>query len=86
MRTAKLTIGTTPVQVPVGDGDVPVLANQGTTNMFFSSTAGVSVNNGLPLAPGMAFEFPHNLQQSEWDEVWVVSDAPGGDLRYGTVG
>jgi hypothetical protein len=63
-----------------------VLANYGLTNMFFGSTSAVTIDNGLPLVSGLAFEFPQNLQQSEWDEIWVVSDAPGGDLRYGTVG
>lgn len=86
MIIGKITVGTDAVQVPFGDGDVPVIVNHGTTNLYFGSANTVTVDNGLPLGPGVAFEFPSNLQIAEWDAVWVIGDAADGDLRYGTVG
>jgi hypothetical protein len=86
MKVNSITVGTTPVRVPLGGGDVPVLINNGETDLYFGDSDTVSVANGVPLGPSSGYEFSRTLTEAAWPGVWVVSDAPGGDLRYGTVG
>lgn len=86
MRFNSINVGTDPVQVPVGGGDVPVLVNNGETDLYFGDSDTVDVDNGIPLSPGVGYEFSRTLTDAGWLEVWVVSDSVGGDLRYATVG
>jgi hypothetical protein len=86
MRHNSMTVGTSPVKVPLGKADVAVVINNGQTNIYVGNTNGVSVNNGFPLGPYIGYEFERTLLDAGWEAVWVVSDAPGGQLRYGTVG
>lgn len=86
MRFNNINVGTAPVQVPVGGGDVPVLVNNGETELYFGDSDTVSAGNGIPLGPGVGYEFSRTLNEAGWVAVWVVSDSVGGDLRYATVG
>lgn len=81
-----LTVNTTSVKVPLGAGDRPVILNTGETTLYIGNTDEVDSANGLPLAPNVGYEFPNTLEFSEWNELWVVSSAEGGEVRYATVG
>lgn len=86
MRTNNLTVDTTAVQVPLGKADRPVLVNVGSTNVYFGNSDQVTAANGLPLPENIGYSFDATLQDSEWVELWVIGDAPGGEIRYGSVG
>lgn len=86
MRTNTITVNTSPVKIPLGKGDRPVFVNVGSTKIYFGNTDDVTTSNGLPLGPNVGYEFTGSLLDSEWVELWVVSDGAGGELRYGTVG
>jgi hypothetical protein len=86
MRYNNLTVNTTAVQVPIGEGDAPVLVNSGTTNIYFGNTDDVTSSNGILLAPGIGYEFARTLGEAGWDALWVVGDGAGGEVRYGSVG
>lgn len=83
--TNALTVNTTAVEVPVGDR-LPVLVNSGTTTVYFGSTAAVTTATGIPLGPGIGYEFPETLREAGWEALWVIGDGAGGQIRYGTVG
>ena len=86
MINATLSVGTTAVQVPVGANEQPVVVNTGATTLYIGNTSGVTAANGIPLGPNVGYEFPHTLGQAMWDELWVISSAVGGELRYAQVG
>ena len=86
MRFNSLSVGTTAVKVPLGNGDVPVIINNGSTTIYFGNTNAVTTSNGIPLGPNVGYEFARTLLDAGWTELWVVSSAVGGQVRYGTVG
>lgn len=86
MINGTLAVSTTAVKVPLGAGDRPVILNSGSTTIYIGNTAGVTSANGLPLGPNVGYEFPNTLEFAEWNELWVISSAVGGELRYATVG
>jgi hypothetical protein len=86
MVNGTLSVGTTAVQVVVGAAQTPVIVNVGTTTLYFGNTDEVTTANGLPIGPNVGYEFPSDLVFSGWDELWVISDGEGGELRYATVG
>lgn len=81
-----LEVGTTAVQVPLGGADQPVILNTGETTLYIGNTDEVTDANGVKIASGIGYEFPNTLEFSRWKELWVISDAEGGELRYATVG
>ena len=86
MVNASLSVGTTAVQVPLGSAERPVIVNTGSTTLYFGNTNGVTSANGIPLGPNVGYEFPHDLVYAGWDQLWVISSAAGGQLRYAQVG
>ena len=86
MINATLSVGTTAVKVPLGANERPVIVNTGSTTLYFGNTNGVTSANGIPLGPNVGYEFPVNLDHSLWNELWVISSAVGGELRYAQVG
>lgn len=86
MVNNKITVSTAAQQVQLGLGDRPLLMNSGETTLYIGNTSGVTSANGIPLEAGIAYEFPNTLQDAEWDTLWVVSNAGGGELRFTTVG
>jgi hypothetical protein len=86
MRVNSITVGTQPVQVPLGGADIPILINNGDVDLYVGSTDDVSVENGVPLGPSVGYEFSRTLTDAGWPAVWVVAADGEGDLRYGTVG
>jgi hypothetical protein len=86
MRYNSLTVGTAPVRVPLGKGDVPVIVNNGETTIYLGNTDDVDDANGIPLGPFVGYEFSRTLEDAGWSAIWLVSDAPGGDVRYMSVG
>lgn len=86
MRYNNITVGMTAVKLPLGEADVPVVINNGDSTIYMGNTADVSPANGFPLGSSIGYEFTRNLEESGWTEVWVISDAVDGDVRYGTVG
>lgn len=86
MINNSLSVGTTAVQVPLGDGDRPIFVNSGSTTIYFGNTNEVSPLNGIPLGPNVGYEFPNQLGLAEWDQLWVISSGAGGQIRYATVG
>ena len=81
-----IEVGTEPVQVPLGAADVPVILNTGESTIYFGNDDEVSTETGIKLGAGIGYEFPNTLEYGRWKELWVVSDAEGGELRYATVG
>lgn len=86
MRYNSITVGTTPVRLPLGKGDVVLVVNNGETVLYFGNTSDVDAENGLPMGPSIGYEFDRNLESAGWNDVWVVSDGEGGDVRYASVG
>lgn len=86
MLNNTLNVDGTAVQVPVGMAERPVIVNVGTTTIYFGNTSSVSTANGIPLGPNVGYEFPGDLGLIRWDELWVISDAAGGEIRYAPVG
>jgi hypothetical protein len=86
MINATLSVGTTAVKVTLGANERPVIVNTGSTTLYFGNTNGVTAANGIPLGPNVGYEFPMNLGQALWNELWVISSAVGGELRYAQVG
>jgi len=86
MLNNTLNVGTTAVQVPVGQAETPVIINVGSTTIYFGNTDAVTTANGLPVGPNVGYEFPNDLNTIRWDELWVISDGEGGEIRYAPVG
>jgi hypothetical protein len=86
MVNASLSVGTTAVKVPVGAAQTPVVVNTGSTTIYIGNTNGVTTSNGIPLGENVGYEFPADLVLAGWDELWVISDGAGGQIRYATVG
>lgn len=82
---AALLATTTAQKLPVGQNQRPILQNLGTGLAYFGDSSSVSATNGIQLAVGAAFEFPTDLSNAGWAELWVVSAATS-DLRYFSVG
>jgi hypothetical protein len=83
--TNSLTVNTTAVQVPVGRRR-PVIVNVGETTIYLGDTNAVTTSNGIPIGPNVGYEFPETLRDAGWDGLWVIGDAAGGEVRYGSVG
>jgi hypothetical protein len=79
------TVGTEPVQLDVGAGDVPVLINTGPVTIYFGGVD-VTAATGIPLGSGAGYQFPTGLAEAGWSGVWVVTGAGTGEIRYASVG
>jgi hypothetical protein len=86
MRVNNLEVGPTPVRVPLGGGDVPIIVNDGNVDLYFGSSDDVSAENGIPLGPSSGYEFSRTLTEAGWPAIYVVAAEGVGDVRYGTVG
>lgn len=86
MINGALEVGTTAVQVPVGAADQPIILNSGETTLYIGNTDEVTDANGIKIGAGVGYEFPNTLEYARWKELWVISDAEGGELRYASVG
>ena len=80
-----LPVGLTAVEIPVGSRR-PVIINTGATTLYFGEDNTVSTANGIPLGPNVGYEFPEPFAVSNWEGLWVISDAAGGEVRYASVG
>lgn len=86
MLNNTLSVGTTAVKVPVGKAETPVIVNNGATTLYFGNTSAVTTSNGIPIGPNVGYEFPGDLHTIRWEELWVISSAAGGQLRYAPIG
>lgn len=81
-----ITVTDTPQKLKLGDGDIPVIQNLGSADVYFGRNNTVTSSNGLKLGNGVGYAFDKTLGESQWDGVWVVTASGTADVRYGSVG
>lgn len=73
----KVTVGLTPVNVPLTGGQGIALAVMSSGNVYFGYTSGVTVDDGFPLGIGISLHPRTNI--------WLVADAEDQDVRWESV-
>lgn len=81
----QLSVGTTPVQLPLRGRSRPMMQNLGPGNIYFDNNIDVSVETGVMMAVGSVYEFPDDLQRGG-GLIWFVADQDDCDLRFMSVG
>jgi hypothetical protein len=83
---ATLSVGVTPVKLPLAGTATPVIQNLGAGIVYFDTDPEVSTSTGLKLAVNALYEFPRDLNLGEGGAVYLVSSEAGTDVRYVVVG
>jgi len=81
-----ITVTDTPQKLKLGNGDIPVIQNLGSADVYFGRDDSVTSSNGLKLGNGVGYAFDKTLGEAQWDGVWVVTASGTADVRYGSVG
>lgn len=79
---AKVTVGTTAVELPVDVGETPVIQNLGPGVLYLDVRPDVSSDTGLRVPVDTAYEWPNDITRS----VYAVSDTLDADVRVLVVG
>lgn len=77
---ATLTVTTSPVELPVGNTDRPVIQNLGPDPCYFDRDPSVSASTGMKLESGRDYELPVSRVKGG-GAIYVVSDGTS-DLRW----
>lgn len=82
---AKLTVGVTPVELPLTGTTTPVIQNLGPGTVYFDADSEVAAETGLEVPVGGGYEFPRDLNLGE-GVIYLVATEVGTDVRYLAVG
>jgi hypothetical protein len=74
---AKVTVGTTPVALPVDRGETPIIQNLGPGVVYLDTRSNVSTGTGLQVAVNSAYEWPTDVTSA----VYAVADVADTDVR-----
>lgn len=81
----KISVGTSPVQLPYKGHVTPMIQNLGPGNVYFDAAPDVSISTGLMMTPGAVYEFPRDLSDGG-GFIWLVADQDDCDVRIIRVG
>ena len=81
----KLTVGTAPVELPLGVTTTPVIQNLGPGTVYFDGSNEVTTGTGIQVPLNGSYEFPRDLGLGG-GTIWLVSTEAATDVRYLAVG
>lgn len=79
---AKVTVGTTPVQLPVDVGETPAIQNLGPGVVYLDTRSNVATGTGLQIPVNTTYEWPKDITKA----VYAVADTANTDVRVLVVG
>ena len=80
-----MIVSTTPVQVPVGDRDLPLIQNLGSDVVYVGNVPETLLTTGVKLSIGDALEMAATLVEAG-GPLWVRAETGTSDIRILTVG
>ena len=79
---AKITVGMSPIALPVTRGETPIIQNLGPGILYLDTRSDVTASTGLLVDVHSAYEWPSDVTRA----VYAVADAEGTDVRVMVVG